>query len=138
MRFTWDETKRRANLKGHEIDFVDAERVFAPSLTRKFGSFHFDEQPPMKKRFSLQASKTNFRRLRSQKAADVKITRDHPELDINHIARVIVRKGLKAVPPKESVSLRIDADVLAWFRARGAGYQTRINAVLRAFKEAAL
>jgi uncharacterized protein (DUF4415 family) len=92
----------------------------------------------MKKKYSLQASKTNFRRLRSQKAAEVKVTPDHPELDLNHIARVIVRKGLKAVPPKESVSLRIDADVLAWFRARGAGYQTRINAVLRAFKEAAL
>lgn len=29
MRFTWDETQRRVNLKDHEIDFVDAERVFA-------------------------------------------------------------------------------------------------------------
>ena len=35
MRFTWDETKRRANLKDHEIDFVDAERVFA-GLTATF------------------------------------------------------------------------------------------------------
>ena len=59
-------------------------------------------------------------------------------MDLNHVARVIVRKGLKPVPPKESVSLRLDADVLAWFRASGAGYQTRINAVLRAFKEATL
>jgi uncharacterized protein (DUF4415 family) len=92
----------------------------------------------MKKRSSLRASKTNFRRLGSQKGGDVKITDEHPEMDLSHIARVIVRKGLKPVPPKESVSLRLDADVLAWFRARGAGYQTRINAVLRAFKEAAL
>jgi uncharacterized protein (DUF4415 family) len=30
----------------------------------------------------------------------------------------------------------VDADVLEWFKAQGAGYQTRINAVLRAFKEA--
>jgi uncharacterized protein (DUF4415 family) len=36
------------------------------------------------------------------------------------------------------VSLRIDVDVLEWFKSRGNGYQTRINAVLRAFKEAAL
>jgi uncharacterized protein (DUF4415 family) len=36
------------------------------------------------------------------------------------------------------VSLRIDVDVLEWFKSRGSGYQTRINAVLRAFKEAAL
>jgi uncharacterized protein (DUF4415 family) len=38
-------------------------------------------------------------------------------------------------PPqsKEQVTLRLDRDVLAWFRARGRGYQTRINAVLRAY-----
>jgi uncharacterized protein (DUF4415 family) len=48
-----------------------------------------------------------------------------------------VRSGLKAVPPKRSVSLRIDVDVLEWFKSKGAGYQTRINSVLRAFTEAA-
>ena len=34
-------------------------------------------------------------------------------------------------PKKESVTIRIDADVLAWLRASGAGYQTRINQYLR-------
>jgi uncharacterized protein (DUF4415 family) len=29
----------------------------------------------------------------------------------------------------------MDADVLAWFKSQGPGYQTRINAVLRAFKD---
>jgi len=91
----------------------------------------------MKKRSYSQASKTNFRRLRKMKAEDVKVTVEHPELDVKRIARVIVRKGLSPVPPKASVSLRIDVDVLEWFKARGSGYQTRINAVLRAFKEAA-
>jgi uncharacterized protein (DUF4415 family) len=42
-------------------------------------------------------------------------------------------KGLP--PPKQPVKLRIDADVLAWFRATGKGYQTRMNNVLRAFVE---
>jgi uncharacterized protein (DUF4415 family) len=92
----------------------------------------------VKKKSYLQASKTNFRRLRQMKAADVKITAEHPELNVKQIARAIVRKGLKPVPPKASVSLRIDVDVLDWFKSRGSGYQTRINAVLRAFKEAAL
>ena len=32
--------------------------------------------------------------------------------------------------------MRIDEDVLAWFRAQGPGYQTRMNAVLRAYVEA--
>ena len=37
---------------------------------------------------------------------------------------------------KKPVSIRLDPDVLAYFKAGGAGYQTRINAVLRAFMEA--
>jgi len=38
--------------------------------------------------------------------------------------------------PKLAVSLRLDADVLRFFRAFGAGYQTRINEVLKAFMHA--
>ena len=38
--------------------------------------------------------------------------------------------------PKQAISLRIDQDILAWFRERGPGYQTRMNAVLRAFVDA--
>lgn len=40
-------------------------------------------------------------------------------------------KGLK-----KQVTLRLDPDVLAWFKAQGPGYQTRINAALRAFVQA--
>jgi len=39
-------------------------------------------------------------------------------------------------PRKRDVHIRLDADVLEWFRAQGKGYQTRINAVLRAFVDA--
>jgi uncharacterized protein (DUF4415 family) len=72
------------------------------------------------------------------KERDVKLTAEHPDLDVKRIARAIVRRGLKPVPPKRSVSLRVDSDVLAWFKAQGPGYQTRMNAVLRAFKDASL
>ena len=34
------------------------------------------------------------------------------------------------------MSIRLDADVLAWMKSQGRGYQTRINAVLRAYYEA--
>jgi uncharacterized protein (DUF4415 family) len=34
-------------------------------------------------------------------------------------------------PLKEVVTIRLDADVLAWLRSQGPGYQTRINSVLR-------
>ena len=70
------------------------------------------------------------------KDKDIKLTSEHPEAEVRHIVRGIVRRGLKPVTGKTSVSLRIDADVLEWFKAQGPGYQTRINAVLRAFKDA--
>ena len=37
--------------------------------------------------------------------------------------------------PKKAVSIRLDEDVLKWFRRQGRGYQTRMNAVLRAYVE---
>ena len=92
----------------------------------------------MKKSSSSKISKTDWKRVKAMKNRDIKLTPEHPELDLKHIARVIVRKGLKPVTSKRSISLRVDADVLAWFQAQGAGYQTRINAVLKAFKDASL
>ena len=57
-----------------------------------------------------------------------------PEVELDEdfwrAARVVVPPG------KKSVHLRVDADVLAWFRAQGRGYLTRMNAVLRSYMEA--
>lgn len=50
-------------------------------------------------------------------------------------ARLMARRGTEPPPKKELVSLRIDGDVLAWFRGLGEGYQSRINALLRAYME---
>ncbi len=36
-------------------------------------------------------------------------------------------------PSKRAISLRVDQDVLDWFRSRGPRYQTHMNAVLRAY-----
>jgi uncharacterized protein (DUF4415 family) len=51
-------------------------------------------------------------------------------------ARAIVRRGLKPVARKAQLTLRIDSDVLDWFRRQGQGYQTKINALLRAYMDA--
>ena len=69
------------------------------------------------------------------KDSDIRLTSEHPEADVRHIVRKVVRQGLKPVPPKASISLRIDLDVLEWFKRQGTGYQTRMNTVLKAFKE---
>ena len=82
-------------------------------------------------------SKTDWARLRSD-GAEAKPTPEHPQADVGHIVRGLVRKGLKPLPAKASISLRVDQDVLEWFKAQGAGYQTRINTVLRAFRDASI
>ncbi len=46
-------------------------------------------------------------------------------------AQVVYPEG-----PKAQVTVRVDGDVLRWFKAQGRGYQTRINAVLRSYYEA--
>ena len=40
---------------------------------------------------------------------------------------------LVSVPAKEAISLRVDEDVLSWFREGGPRYQSRMNAVLRSY-----
>ena len=40
---------------------------------------------------------------------------------------------LVVAPPKQAISLRVDQDVLNWFREQGPRYQTRMNAVLRSY-----
>ena len=89
----------------------------------------------MKQTSTSLKSKTDWARLRSSEAKGLP-TEEHPEADVKHIVRGIVRRGLKPVPSKALVSLRLDQDVLEWFKGQGAGYQTRMNAVLRAFRDA--
>jgi uncharacterized protein (DUF4415 family) len=92
----------------------------------------------MKKASSSKASKTDWALVRAQSEKGMKLSAEHPEADVKHIVRGIVRRGLKLVPPMASIALCVDADVLEWFKSQGPGYQTRMNAVLRAFKEASL
>jgi uncharacterized protein (DUF4415 family) len=57
--------------------------------------------------------------------------------DVAKVVRRIARSGLPPSGRKMAISLRLDEEVLEWFRAQGPGYQTRMNAVLRAYMEAA-
>jgi uncharacterized protein (DUF4415 family) len=81
-------------------------------------------------------SKTDWTRLK--KNAAPKATPEHPQANVRHIVGGIVRRGLQPLPSKASISLRVDQDVLEWFKAQGPGYQTRINIVLRAFRDASV
>ncbi len=46
------------------------------------------------------------------------------------------RPAKAAEDRKEQIALRVDKDVLEWYRAQGTGWQTRMNAVLKAFRDA--
>jgi uncharacterized protein (DUF4415 family) len=46
------------------------------------------------------------------------------------------RAELRLPQPKPSITLRLDAEVLTWFKSQGRGYQTRMNAVLRGYMDA--
>lgn len=74
-------------------------------------------------------SKTDWQRMADP--SDDKIdTSEVPELDEAFFQRAELR-----VPAKHPVTLRIDEDVLVWFKAQGKGYQTRINRLLRQYME---
>ena len=61
---------------------------------------------------------------------------DSPELTPELFAKAVVRRGLKPVSRKSQLTLRLDSDVLTWFKSQGRGYQTRINTLLRAYMDA--
>lgn len=59
-------------------------------------------------------------------------TSDIPALDESFFARA----ALRSPQPLVSVTLRLDPDILAWFRAQGDEYERRLNAALRIYVEA--
>lgn len=56
-------------------------------------------------------------------------TSDIPELPPGAWKDAIRGKWYR--PVKQAVSIRLDADVLAWLKAKGSGYQTKVNGLLR-------
>ena len=76
-----------------------------------------------------ETSKTDWKRLAEMDDDTIDIS-DISELDDEFFQNAELR-----VPAKQPVTLRIDEDVLVWFKAQGKGYQTRINKLLRHYME---
>ncbi|MFF7061308.1 BrnA antitoxin family protein [Pseudomonas sp. NPDC008258] len=77
-----------------------------------------------------KSSKTDWNRLARQDDKHIDTT-DIPELDEEFFRQAELR-----VPAKQAVTIRLDSDVLAWFKEQGSGYQTRINQLLRQYMQA--
>ena len=82
----------------------------------------------MKRAITLKSPKANSARVRD---------RDNPPWSEAMLGPPILRRGRgpQKSPTKVLTTIRLDADVLAFFRAQGRGYQTRINEALRDVKE---
>ncbi len=80
--------------------------------------------------------KTKWAKLAAMPDRDIKFTKDAPRTSPEDWANAVVHRGLPLPSRKAQIALRVDEDVLAWFREQGAGYQTRMNAVLKAFRDA--
>ncbi len=89
----------------------------------------------MKKATTSKKSRTDWKRVDALKDEDIDLS-DMPEVSPEMFAQSVVRRGLKPVPRKAQLTLRVDSEVLDWFRKQGQGYQTKINALLKAYMDA--
>ena len=88
----------------------------------------------MSRRRTLRRLGTDWKRVDAMKDEDIDLS-EIPEITPEMFARGIVRRGLKPIPPKQQLTLRMDSDVIEWFKNQGRGYQTKINSLLRAYME---
>ena len=85
----------------------------------------------MKVKDTKKTSNTDWERLSTMEDSEINLE-DSPELDDSFFTNATIRLP----EPKKSVSLRLDPDVLEWYKHQGPGYQTRMNAVLRMYMRA--
>jgi len=76
-------------------------------------------------------SKTDWDKVKALSDSDIN-TSEIPALDPDFFKSAKLHMPVK----KSSITVRLDSDVLEWFRNQGKGYQTRINAVLRTYMKA--
>lgn len=61
--------------------------------------------------------------------------RDDPDVSPALAAGDVVQAAVHVSLPKQAISIRIDREVLEWFKSLGPGYQTRMNMILRGYME---
>ena len=98
----------------------------------------------MKRKTGLRSTRddikgqTDWERLRKMPPSAIRFTKDAPRTTRADWADAIAHRGLAELFRKRQIAIRVDEDVLEWFKAQGPGYQTRMNAVLREFRNAHL
>jgi uncharacterized protein (DUF4415 family) len=98
-------------------------------MSSKLVRFTVDTSKP---RELTEAQREQLRNLAAMRDEDIDFS-DAPPMKFENAFPFRDRHLYKHLfkPLKQSTTVRIDADVLHWLRAKGKGYQTRINAILR-------
>ena len=89
---------------------------------------------PSRKREKPRRGRASLARLRKESERGIRRTSPVELADLP--ADFFADAVLVHPAPKQPISLRVDQDVLEWFKAQGARYQSRMNAVLRAYMSA--
>lgn len=84
----------------------------------------------MSEKTTKKASRTDWARIDAMPDEEID-TSDSPPLDEAFFADA----KLRMPQAKPSITIRLEPDILDWFKGHGKGYQTRINAVLRKYVE---
>jgi len=106
-------------------------RLFSQNGTsRQFASSLSERRRNVSAQNSKRQSRTDWKRIDALRDEEIDLS-DSPELGADFFANAIIWPG-----PKKQITLRLDPDVLKFFRKHGRGYQTTINAVLRKYMEA--
>jgi len=94
-------------------------------------SYTFDELREMRERGEDLTDWERVRALTDEEIEAAIDVEEEGEFDWEHAIPVSI-----ILDPKRQITIRLDQDVLDWFKSKGEGYQTRINAVLRSYVDA--
>jgi uncharacterized protein (DUF4415 family) len=92
-------------------------------MKTKIVSYTLETMPPL-----TEAQRANLRALAARPDSEIDLS-DAPELTDEQWKNA--ERGHFYRPVKRQITARVDADVLAWLKSQGKGYQSRINAILR-------
>jgi len=117
-------SKRRVDMLA-EYDFSKGVRG---KYAKRYATGH---RTIVKKSASRKVSRTNWARIDALRDDEIDFS------DIPEQGKAFFKRAVLRLPqPKATITIRLDRQVLDWFKAHGRGYQTRINALLRAYREA--
>ena len=142
MRFTWDPVKSERNLRTRGLSLADAalSSTFSPfgrpMREKRNGTGNSSRaKTPVRLKESKSPTRGRTDWARVDATTDVEIAeqiRQNPD-DVEFTDEMFAHARWVMPVKKVPISFRVDPDVLAFFKAAGTGYQSRMNAVLRGY-----